>query len=122
MFNCKCGKGLFRLAKEIQATEVISRIVAFQPPKQGKIHINVTNINIFKIGLYDIQPLNYSGCCLINKNKHCKCYEKVKFVHDIYENVSYKWIEENCYIYKKNSKRTRSTNNSLIVLHLKNIK
>ncbi len=32
--KCKYNTNLLRIAKEINATEVISRVVAFQPPKK----------------------------------------------------------------------------------------
>lgn len=34
--NCKCENSLFRFAKEIKATDMISSIVAFQAPKNRK--------------------------------------------------------------------------------------
>ena len=32
--KCKYDTNLFRIAKEIKATDVISKIIAFQPPKK----------------------------------------------------------------------------------------
>jgi hypothetical protein len=34
----------------------------------------------------------------------------------------YRWMEEDCYIYKKTNKRSRNNNKNLIILHIKNKK
>lgn len=45
MFNkCKYQSNLFKIAKEINATDTITKIVAFQPPKNRKID-NFLNIH-----------------------------------------------------------------------------
>lgn len=45
-------------------------------------------------------------------------YESVKFSHDIYDNLPYKWVEEKCFIYKKRNLRNQIRN--LVILYLKN--
>lgn len=38
MFNtCKYDSGFFKLAKEIKATDMITKIIAFQPPRKCKL-------------------------------------------------------------------------------------
>jgi hypothetical protein len=54
------------------------------------------------------------------KQKHTCRYEKVKFIHDVHDNVHYKWIEQDCYIYKKTNKNGKDKN--IVILHLKNKK
>ena len=34
--KCKYDRNLFKIAKEINATDMITKIIAFQPPKKGK--------------------------------------------------------------------------------------
>lgn len=79
---------------------------------------NVIFFNIIKIlGLYSINPLIISESKKNNSKYGC-IITKVKFVHEIYENIQYKWIEQTCYTLNK-SKRSK---NKIVVLHLKNLR
>ncbi len=119
MFNkCKYDKKLFRLAKEINATSVITKIIAFQPPKKGKL--NSFNLNS---AMYSIQALQGSNTPCSGKNqKHCSRYERVKFVHDIYSNITHKWIEETSYLFKNTHEKSKNRDKNIVILHLKNKK
>ncbi len=119
--KCKYKSNLLKIAKEINATDVITKIIAFQPPKQCII---LQIIKYYKniLGLYSIEPMNVNGCCFKSKQKHCCRYKKVKFIHDLYKNINYKWIEVDCYTYKKSTRKSSSKDKRIVILHLKNKK
>jgi hypothetical protein len=114
--KCKYDTNLFRIAKEIKATDVISKIIAFQPPKKR-------NILYFKsVAQYSIEPLNSYSCNFKTKQKHCCRSEKVRFVHDVYSNICYRWIEEDCYTFKNTKDGSKNKDKNIVILHLKNKK
>jgi hypothetical protein len=72
--------------------------------------------------MYNIEFINKDACCIKTKQKHCCRYKKVKFVHDTFSSVSYPWIEEECYTFKKTSKKSSNKDKNIVILHIKNKK
>jgi hypothetical protein len=73
--------------------------------------------------MYSIEAFKGTNTPCSGKNqKHCSRYEKVKFVHDIYSNIAYKWIEENCYLFKNTNEKSRNKDKNIVILHLQNKK
>ena len=67
-----------------------------------------------------LQPVK--GDCFKTKRKHCSPYEKVIFQHDEFENISYRWIEEECYTFKIRNEKSKNKDKKIVILHLKNTK
>jgi hypothetical protein len=115
MFNkCICNVKMLKIAKEINAIDVISKIMAFAPPSKCKILE-------LHIGKYKLRPFNEKGP-FKTKGKYCCRYEKVKFIHDNYENIKHLWIEQECYTYKIGKEKSKNKNKMIVILHLKNLK
>lgn len=65
--------------------------------------------------------MNTNGNFVKSKQKHGCGYEKVKFIHDLYKNNIYKWIEVDCYTFKKRN-TSSSKDKSIVIIHIRNKK
>lgn len=97
MTSCFGCKNLFSIAKEMKIANFIANMMAFSPP--GKVN-------------YQLEELNHSS-----SNTNCRggCYNKVKFIHKDYPNISYPWIEIEGYQIQKTSNQKK-----IVCLRVKN--
>ena len=67
---------------------------------------------IYNIGLYKI--LNKSNDKY--ENKYGSLVEEVNFMHELYNEIIYPWIENNCYLKMKHNKK------KIVIIHIRNKK
>ena len=72
--------------------------------------------------LYKIEPLDITSCDFKTKQKHCGCWEEVRFIHDTYHNIKYNWINQSCYTFKNTKEGSKNKDKKIVILHIKNTK
>lgn len=91
-FCCNCSNFL-TFAKSFNVTKLLTNLVAFMPPSKVKYQIRE-----------DLNPRNKEDY-----------YNKVKFIHEDFCNISFPWIKAESYLLRKGKNNRR-----IVLLHIIN--